>query len=579
MVCWWSRLFLALLLLAAGTAWAAPALELDDRHERVDAWPAVTLLSDPGHALQPGQVLARRADFAPSAGPQANLGQRHDTVWLRLPLRALGQGRWVLELDYPSLNQVDLYLYRNGSLLQHGRMGSELAFEQRPLRSRAHAMALQLEPGVEHELLLRVRSSSSMVLPITLHRADAHLPHEGRRQLLQGLMLGVSLALLVYSLVHALALRDLLFASYGVMVAGLTVFFAVFGGVAQQHLGLQASGHLAKVAPLGVLVAIASGSVFVANALDLRLRHPRLAAGLHAVAAAALAGFVLSVLGLLDYRATQALSTALGLLPMLLAVGPALLRARQGDRAAQAMLLGWAVYLVGAASMAALLRGLLPAHFWTLHLFQLSTLLEAVVWMRVLSLRVQAMQRQAERAELEHSALHSLAHTDALTGLPNRRGLNEYLLPRLARRTADSPLMAIYLLDLDGFKAVNDSLGHDAGDSLLVQLAHRLRAQVRSDDVVARLGGDEFVVVADRLASEADARAVGAKLLAAVETPFDLAGQRCRVGLTAGFAIAPLDGQDATQLLKLADSALYAGKQAGRHRVMRARMAVAGPAV
>jgi diguanylate cyclase (GGDEF)-like protein len=128
-------------------------------------------------------------------------------------------------------------------------------------------------------------------------------------------------------------------------------------------------------------------------------------------------------------------------------------------------------------------------------------------------------------------------------------------------------LCALYLLDLDGFKLVNDRLGHEAGDALLVAVAQRLRAQVRGGDVVARLGGDEFVVVVSRLGDDAEARRLGQKLLDSIHAPFDVNGQDGSVGVTIGYALAPLDGKDAGGLLKRADAAMYTGKQAGRHRL------------
>lgn len=164
--------------------------------------------------------------------------------------------------------------------------------------------------------------------------------------------------------------------------------------------------------------------------------------------------------------------------------------------------------------------------------------------------------------------MHSLAQSDPLTGLPNRRGL-EAVLARSLAQAGPQRVAAVYLLDLDGFKQVNDRLGHDAGDALLVAVARRLRTCVRASDTVARLGGDEFVVVAEGLAGEDDAAALGRKLLEATDAPFDVAGAACHVGLTIGYALAPVDGGDGAVLLKAADAAMYAGKQAGRRQVRR----------
>jgi diguanylate cyclase len=126
-------------------------------------------------------------------------------------------------------------------------------------------------------------------------------------------------------------------------------------------------------------------------------------------------------------------------------------------------------------------------------------------------------------------------------------------------------IAAFYLLDLDGFKPVNDRFGHDAGDELLVGVGRRLKALLRSSDTVARLGVDEFVVVATGLSGDAEARLLGRKLLSVFREPFDVSGQAWSVGATIGYALAPLDGVDPQSLLKRADAAMYVCKHSGRN--------------
>jgi len=109
---------------------------------------------------------------------------------------------------------------------------------------------------------------------------------------------------------------------------------------------------------------------------------------------------------------------------------------------------------------------------------------------------------------------------------------------------------------------------------MLVGVARRLESLLRGSDTVARMGGDEFVVVASGLASDADAQALGCKLLDGFREPFAATGQTCSVGLTIGYALAPSDGDDALSLLKRADAAMYAGKQAGRHCLTRGQPSV-----
>ena len=524
---------------------------------------------DPGHALTLDQIRREPEAFEAPRGPTNNLGPRRDTVWLRVPLRvAGGDGRWVFDLDYPSIQEADLYLLEAGERVGEWRLGSARPFAERPLPSRSHSAALTLSPGHRYELFLRVRTPSAMVLPIALIKPEPYQLREYRLQFEQGLILGIALALLVYSLVHWWGLGNPLFGYYAVMLCGSSVFFLTYFGIAQQNLWGKQTALTLKIAPMAVLLALAAGGQFVAHSLDTRRFSHRLHVGLAAVSAGSIAAFTAALAGLLDYRASQLAATVLGPLLMLLAVPAAWAGARRRDPIGLYMLLGWASYAIGAITMAGLLRGLLPATLPSQHMFQWGWLIEMLVWMRVLGLSIESVRRAAERAETAKRVFESMAYTDPLTGLPNRRGLGLKLASVLRLRPPDD-IVVVYLIDLDGFKAVNDSLGHDAGDELLVQASQRLRQHLRHHDVIARLGGDEFVIVASSLAGESEALVLGRKLLDAFGSPFTVAGQFCRVGLTLGFALAPQDGDDVAVLLKRADIAMYAGKQAGRHTLRR----------
>jgi len=214
-------------------------------------------------------------------------------------------------------------------------------------------------------------------------------------------------------------------------------------------------------------------------------------------------------------------------------------------------------------------RGKIGANFWTMHSFQIGATLDMLVFMRIAVLRSAARMQATQRAAQERDRMHSLAHSDPLTGLLNRRGLHDALDVALPHATPER-VLAVYMLDLDGFKPVNDQFGHDVGDELLLVVAQRLRGSVRAGDGVARLGGDEFVVMAEGLTHDAQAEELGCKLLGAFSAPFALRNNICRVGATIGYALAPRDAADANALLKAADAAMYAGKQKGKGRLDRA---------
>jgi diguanylate cyclase len=346
------------------------------------------------------------------------------------------------------------------------------------------------------------------------------------------------------------------------------LFFASYFGIASRYLWPGHEWLMVNGGPAMVLIALAGGFLFTERVLGVRHSQPRLGAALQAgsvlsaLAALAFAG------GLIGYRDAQTIASALGPFPMLLAVPAAYQGSRNGDRVSRLVLVGWSIYALSTLVVVGLLRGLLPSNFWTLHTFQFGSLFEMFVWLHVLGLRMDEVRQSAQRATLERDALRTLAHTDPLTGLPNRRGLNDALGPVL-RECSPTRMVAVYLLDLDGFKPVNDRFGHDVGDALLVEVGRRLKENLRASDTVARLGGDEFVVMASGLTGDAEARRLGGKLLDAFAQPFDIGDHRCSVGITIGYALAPLDGQDGPSLLKRADAAMYAGKQAGRHCLRR----------
>ncbi|MDR7038441.1 diguanylate cyclase (GGDEF)-like protein/PAS domain S-box-containing protein [Methylobacterium sp. BE186] len=173
---------------------------------------------------------------------------------------------------------------------------------------------------------------------------------------------------------------------------------------------------------------------------------------------------------------------------------------------------------------------------------------------------VSTVEDVTERRRIEDSILH-MAHHDALTGLPNRTAFGAHLERALAANGAT----AVLCLDLDRFKAINDTFGHPAGDALLRTVAERLRGVLRGSGMIARLGGDEFVVA---LAGTGDGRPIeglAERLIEAVGQPLEIDGHLAHVGVSVGIAVGPRDGADPDTLFRNADIALYRAKAAGRN--------------
>jgi len=175
--------------------------------------------------------------------------------------------------------------------------------------------------------------------------------------------------------------------------------------------------------------------------------------------------------------------------------------------------------------------------------------------------------RDVTQAALAEQKVQELASYDTLTGLPNRNMFFTELDRVVARARRQQQGFAVCYIDLDRFKSINDSLGHDAGDELLKVMAGRLRGAVRETDLVARLGGDEFVVVLEGGGSAVDIRAVAQKVLAAIGQTLMVHGCVLDITGSIGIGVFPDDGEDAATLLKHADAAMYLAKQHGKNNV------------
>ena len=173
-----------------------------------------------------------------------------------------------------------------------------------------------------------------------------------------------------------------------------------------------------------------------------------------------------------------------------------------------------------------------------------------------------ALALQARNAELRAAALY-----DALTGLPNRMLLDERLIQAVRRSERSGKPFAVMFVDLDRFKAVNDTYGHVVGDRLLKAVSDRMQGCVRGEDTVARVGGDEFIVVLAELARGVDAGLVGEKMLKELARPFEVEAHQLDIGASVGISVYPDDARDVQTLLLHADAAMYHAKRAGRNQL------------
>lgn len=406
--------------------------------------------------------------------------------------------------------------------------------------------------------------------------------------LLPALYFGMLLGLIGYHLLLFLALRErsvLLYVLLAVSCAGVMLGVTDLGA---QYLWPPGGAWDTRAAPILVAFANACALLFGRSFLDTARHAPRwdrlLRLDIALLLAIGCASLLLPAKPML--QALALVSTGNLLLLALCGLGCML---RQVP-AARIFVAAWLLLLCGALLLALRTVGLLPSNLLTVNALLLGSALQMLLLSFALAARLNALKRQksaaqahslqalqeqeqvleqrvAERTEALAAAnarLRELAMRDPLTGLANRMALRQHLEQAWQRARRRNEMLALIMLDLDGFKPVNDCHGHEAGDQLLIEVARRLQASARTTDQVARLGGDEFVLVCESIGSPQQAQALAGRILDALGQPFRLCDRDIRIGASIGISFG-LDCSTGDELLREADQAMYRAKAAGRN--------------
>jgi signal transduction histidine kinase/DNA-binding response OmpR family regulator/HPt (histidine-containing phosphotransfer) domain-containing protein len=400
----------AFLLLVVGQLWllfapssmaATPTLVLDSASTSVDVWPALTVLPDPGGTLQIDDVVASASRFKPPTSARSTLGMGHTVVWLRIPVRLAADAypRWLLSIDYAVLNQVDIYVGNAHGYKREATVGNLQDASPAGIQGRVPAALLNLTPGSEVTLMLRVDNIGALIVPIALSRPTLFHVQALNEQMLQGLLLGLSICLLLYSLAQWIGLREPLFGKYALFVGGTTMFSVEFFGLGQQYLWDQHPWMTVHAGGLFSLMASCGAYLFVEQALARPGRDRIFSHLMKTGAALTVATAIAFGAGWLDVGQLVAIVSTLGLLPMLLGLPGAFRRARRGDPVGMYFLIGWAMGFMAAVLLSRVIGGKADATFWNMHALQFANVLDMVLFMRILGLRTKAMQSAMLRAE------------------------------------------------------------------------------------------------------------------------------------------------------------------------------------
>lgn len=571
------------LLLAALPASAETRLGADT--PALDLYGLVDFLADPQASLSLADVSRADAPFRPgSEHHDLGFGYVRGAVWLRLPVvsAAADVRTWRLELNYASLDEVRLYDV-GANDVRESRAGDTVPYPQRGVGHRNPVFEIVLQPGERRILYLRAESQGSMTLSGALMSARDFEQHSQTGYLVHAIYCGVLIALGLYNLLLFLALRERPFLNYVLFMFAFALSVLSLNGLGAQYLWPHAEPWSNRMLPVSLTLAALLSAVFARSFLDTRQWLPRwdrvLVALCFATALAVLATLLLPV-----QRALQTMSLT-GLIVTLMLLLTSFVCVGYRVPGARLFALAWMMLLGGAGLLALRNFAVIPSNFLTLYAMQIGSGLEMILLSFALAARFNELKRQreaalqlnekvlaqrvAERTEALQQAnqrLRELALQDPLTGLANRTALQHHLDQALGRSLRRRELLAVMLIDLDGFKPINDRHGHAFGDLVLTEVARRLRLYLRETDLPARLGGDEFVVICESVHSAENARQLASRLLEGLDTPIHLEGLPVRVGASIGIALSQ-GRDDATTLIRRADEAMYQAKAEGRNRV------------
>lgn len=601
-------LLLGVACLLSGRAAFAQALVLDQAQGSFALRPHIEVLEDADGSLDmegAAQAAAAGRFSAPRSLGELNFGYSKSAFWLRLPLesRLASASDWLLEIAYPSLDRVELFLARGDGQVTRMVSGDRMPFAERPYPNRNLLFPLHLAGKEGAVLYLRVTSEGSLTLPLTLWAPDDFRLHNQDSYAGFSLYYGMLLALGLYNLLLYFSLRDRSYLAYVAFVISMAVGQLSLNGLGNEYIwpDFPAWGNVAL--PSGFAATGLFGAIFTRLFLDTRHRAPRADRLILAIAV----GFALAAVApaVIPYRLAAILTSLLGAAFSMVAVAVGIHSLARRHPGARYFLIAWSLLLLGVGMLALRNLGWLPTTLFTTYGMQIGSALEMLLLSFALADRIQQERQGREAAQgdalqskqllvdtlrsneqvLEarvaartrdlteansrlrenEALLQRMARHDPLTGLANRLLLVDRINHGLAAARRNDSRLAVLLIDLDGFKPVNDNHGHAVGDQLLVVLADRLRRSVREVDTVARLGGDEFVIVLEAVQQVEDARRVAAKVVDEMGRPMALDGRELGVSASIGIALFPDDGLDAQTLLKRADEAMYKAKHAGRN--------------
>jgi diguanylate cyclase (GGDEF)-like protein len=496
-------------------------------------------------------------------------------------------------IEQPRIDEILIHARDQVGEYRQYSLGDRLPFAARGVAHRYPNVELALPRGSALDILVGVRSTSSIQLPLRLYTPTELWAASHDEQAGLGLYYGILLALFLYNLAVLASIRDASYAYYLAYLAAFGLLMLAFNGLGFQYLWPDATTWQSASLPVSIGAVLCTSLLFARSFLDLRQRVPRVAR-LFDWAVPLFALLTLLAFTRWQLQVTQLLNIGVIVFGVVVTVS-AVISGRSGYRPAWYFLLAWGLLIAGGVALPLSSFGLLPRSTVTEYGLQIGSALEMLLLSFSLAYRIHLLR--AEKETIEHEARHTLEarvaertrelaatarqlslanaqledvnRRDGLTGVYNRRHLDEAIRGQWQIAAESGRSLALLMLDIDHFKSINDQHGHGAGDDCLRVLGRLLEGCFHEHGVtIARYGGEEFTVVLPEHDLDMALQRAEQLRLAIAARPFETEAGAIAITVSIGVAaIEPPAIAGASELRKRSDEALFAAKRSGRNRV------------